>query len=90
MRYVTSNERLAKAEGIEQGMLQGIQQGRQDGRIEGKVQLLLRLLNQRFGSLPEWAEEKIEMASERELEFWTDSVLSAKSIEEVLQSTKRN
>ena len=90
MRYVTSNERLAKAEGIEQGMLQGIQQGKLDGRIEGKVQLLLRLLNQRFGSLPEWAEEKIEMASERELEFWTDSVLSAKSIEEVLQSTKRN
>ncbi len=86
MRYVTSNERLAKAEGIEQGLLQG----RQDGRVEGKAQILIRLLNRRFGPLPDWAERKIEAANEQELEMWTDTLLSATSIEEVLLSSKRN
>ncbi len=90
MRYVTSNERLAKAEGVEEGIRQGIQQGRQDGRVEGKVQILLRLLNQRFGPSPDWVKRKIESASEQELELWTDALLSAESLDEVLISGKEN
>lgn len=94
MRYVTSNERLAKAEGVEEGILQGlrqgIQQGREHGRVEGKAQVLLRLLSQRFGPSPDWLKRKIEAASEQELELWTDALLTARSLDEVLLSGQKN
>lgn len=80
MRYVTSNERLAKAEGIEQGMLQGMQQGMQ----RGQARMLVRQLTRRFGELPAWALARIDAASEADLEIWADAVLSATSIDSVL------
>ncbi len=90
MRYLTSNERLAKAEGVEEGILQGIQRGREHGRIEGKAQTLLRFLSQRFGALPDWVKRKVSAASEQELEVWLDALLSAGSLDEVLLSGQRN
>ncbi len=68
MRYVTTNERMAKAEGIQLG----------------KVQLLERLLTRRFGVLPGWAVEKLTSADELKLEALSDVVLSATSIEDAL------
>jgi hypothetical protein len=67
MPYVTSIERM----GIEKGLRQGA------------VIVLKRLLTRRFGSLPAWAEQRLEQASPQELEGWADRVLEAQQLEDV-------
>lgn len=67
--YVTSIERLA----IEEGM--------QQGRLAGEAHLLARLLARRFGEVPPWALSRLQAASEPELEAWGEALLSASSIE---------
>lgn len=100
MPYVTSIERIATQEGLQKGRLQGMvegmakgmakgmeegmQQGVQQGRVEGKLQTLSRQLARRFGDLPAWAHERVDAASEAELDVWTDAVLSSDSLEAVL------
>ena len=48
MRYVTSIERLAKQEGIEEGL----QEGRQLGVIQGSQDSVIQVLETRFGQVP--------------------------------------
>ena len=69
--YITSFERM------------GIEKGRQEGIQQGEVIMLKRLLTQRFGPLPEWAEQRLEQASPRELEGWAERVLEAQQLEDV-------
>ena len=83
MPYVTSIERM----GIEKGLQQGFQQGRQEGIQQGEATLLRRLLVQRFGSLPSWAEQRLEQASLEELERWAERVLEASTLAEVFGSS---
>lgn len=71
MRYVTSIERLAREEGIEEGVEQG------------KISVLKRQLTRRFGDLPKRILALLEKASPAELEQWLDRVLDAKSLDEV-------
>jgi flagellar biosynthesis/type III secretory pathway protein FliH len=73
MAYVTSWERLAKAEGVEEGIQEGIQKGIQ----KGKAASLRRQLEQRFGELPQWAESRLEGAKAKELDHWSDRILDA-------------
>ncbi len=54
VRYITSIERM----GIAEGMAKGIATGREEGRVEGESRLLRRLLERRFGALPQWATEQ--------------------------------
>lgn len=49
MEYVTSFERLAREEGIEEGMQKGIEEGMQKGIQQG----ILTVLEARFGAVPE-------------------------------------
>ena len=72
MPYVTSAQRIGRAE------------GRQEGRQEGEVLLLRRLLMRRFGALPEWAEQRLAQATVEQVETWGDRVLEAASLTEVL------
>ncbi len=60
------------------------QQGRQEGRQAGEAMVLRRLLTRRFGPLPPWADDRLALAGEAELESWTDRVLEANSLEEVM------
>ncbi|MBT6479029.1 MAG: DUF4351 domain-containing protein [Gammaproteobacteria bacterium] len=57
----------------------GIQQGMQ----QGEGHLLARLIQKRFGDLPEWAEEKITQATIEQLEIWGDNILEANTLDEV-------
>jgi flagellar biosynthesis/type III secretory pathway protein FliH len=70
-----------KQQGIKQGMQQGIQRGKQ----QGKSALLLRLVKNRFGKIPIWAEEKISTATKTELDEWSDNIFIATTIEELFQ-----
>ncbi len=83
MRYVTSVEQIGIEKGILQGMQQGLLQGLTQGRAEGEAYALRRLLQKRFGPLPEDALTRLHTASVDELEHWLDRALDADSLAEV-------
>ena len=73
-----------KEEGLQQGLQQGIQQERQQGRQRFQ-ELLLRLLRQRFGDeVDANVELRVATASVEQIETWTDRVLSAATLAELL------
>jgi len=51
-----------------QSKLNLLRMGIATGRLEGESRLLRRLLEHRFGALPQWATEKFSSASEQTLE----------------------
>ncbi|MCP4345883.1 MAG: hypothetical protein GY795_10205 [Desulfobacterales bacterium] len=51
----------------------------------GETKILLLLMKTRFGSLPQWAEDKVKNADVAAIEDWSIRVLSANSLEEVLK-----
>jgi hypothetical protein len=51
MPYITSVERIGRAEGLQEGLQQGLQQGLQELQ-HGLQQMLLDALDERFGELP--------------------------------------
>jgi hypothetical protein len=71
-------------EGLEQGIQRGIEQGIQRGVERGVRATLIRLLTLRFGPPSELMRDRIDRATSAELESWTDRVLTASSIEEVV------
>ena len=68
----------------QQWLLEGRQEGEQMGRRAGEAALLLRLLERRFGPLPDWAKDRIASADTVSLEEWGFRVLDAGSLEIVL------
>jgi hypothetical protein len=82
MQYVTSVERI----GIRKGLRQGLRQSLRQGLRQGESRLLRRLLIQRFGELPAWAEARLQEAALEQLETWSERVLEAVTLEEVFDS----
>jgi len=70
-------------EGRQKGWMEGRQEGERMGRQKGEAAFLLRLLERRFGELPEWAKTRIEDAETVLLEEWSLRVLDAVSLDEV-------
>ncbi|SHI27307.1 hypothetical protein [Pollutimonas bauzanensis] len=66
--YVTSIERRAEKRGMELGKLMTLQQ----------------LMILKFGPLPSWAKARLEAADEAALSDWTDRILVAGSLEDIL------
>jgi predicted transposase YdaD len=71
-------------QGIEKGIEQGIEKGVERGQLEGERKILKRLLMARFGAIPDWAEQKLAAAPSDTLEIWSERILTATSLEEVL------
>jgi predicted transposase YdaD len=67
-----------------QWLEEGEQKGRLEGRLEGEAALLLRLLERRFGALPDWVRDRIAAADTASLEEWSLRLLDAGSLEDVL------
>ena len=62
-----------------------IKKGIQKGIEMGELKILRRLIKKRFGSVPNWAEERLAKLSAKELEDLSVRVLDAKSIETLLK-----
>ena len=62
----------------------GEARGREAGRTEGGAAVLIELMTDRFGTLPETAVERIESATLDQLRAWTKRVLDAQSVDEAL------
>ena len=67
---------------IEEGMQKGLQEGRRAGRAE----TVLKQLRLKFRRLPAGTAARVREASETELERWTERVLTATSLADVLES----
>jgi hypothetical protein len=81
-------ERVGEQRGEQRGELRGEQRGElrgeQRGKEEGRRALLLALLGQRFGTLPEQARARIQAAGSEELERMGLRVLTARTLADVL------
>ncbi|MBF0262326.1 MAG: DUF4351 domain-containing protein [Magnetococcales bacterium] len=72
-----------RQEGLQIGERKGRQEGLQQGIQEGEANMLLRQLQRRFGSVPDWARERIARADSASLEIWGERVLEPHSLKEV-------
>ncbi|MEJ2619420.1 MAG: Rpn family recombination-promoting nuclease/putative transposase [Candidatus Thiodiazotropha sp.] len=63
------------------------QESRQEGRQEGQTTLLTNMLEQKFGPLPPWAQEKIALANAETIEHWAANLLTAQTLEGVFNPT---
>ena len=73
-----------RKEALKEGRTEGRREGQQEGQVLSLRKVLLQLLTQRFGRLPETARRRVEqIASTKELEKLTRKVLSARSLEEM-------
>ena len=76
--------RIMLSQRIEQWAEGYLAAGRMEGRMEGEIGVLSRLLSRRFGPLPTWAATRLNAATEQALAEWTDAVLDAASLVDVL------
>ena len=68
---------------FKRGLEEGVQQGLQQGLQQGELTLLRRQIEERFGPIPKWAEDRLTAFSAAELEELGVRVLKAKTIEEL-------
>jgi hypothetical protein len=62
-----------------------IKRGIEIGRVEGELKILRRLMETRFGPIPDWAEKQIARYSVEQAESLAVRVLSAESLEDLLK-----
>jgi len=83
MPYITSVERLAKEEGLEEGLEKGREEGLEKGREQGSITLLLRMLTRRCGQLPGDVEQSINQLSLAESQALGDALFDFQTIEDL-------
>jgi hypothetical protein len=63
----------------------GLQQGRVEGQAQGQAKSLIRLLERRFGTLPEHLCARVRDADVQTLDSWLDRVFDAPDLQAVLE-----
>jgi predicted transposase/invertase (TIGR01784 family) len=81
--YVTAAE-ILQAESMARGIARGREEGKAEGRAEGKAEVILRQLRLRFGVVPEAVKQRILTAASDDLDIWADRIITAASVEEVV------
>ncbi len=69
----------------QKGKLEGKKEGKLEGKLEGQAATLKRQLTKRFGPLSQETQNRIANASLEQLETWSDRVLVAPNLDEVLE-----
>lgn len=70
----------------EQLLDQGRAEGEARGRAKGKAKALLKVVQLKFGTVPDDVAQAIRTASEAQLDRWIERVLSAESYDEILRA----
>ncbi len=84
-RFHDDGVEIGVERGIVQGIERGIEQGIEKGRNEGETHLLRILLQQKFGVLSPYMEERLQTATQPELDRLATRILTATTIDEVMQ-----
>ena len=77
-----------RQEGRTEGWEKGLQEGRTEGLQEGEARFLTRLLERRFGPLPDELAARIAAANTSQLERWHEAALDAPTCEAVFHADK--
>ena len=67
-----------------EGEAKGKAEGKVEGKAEGKANTLKRQIKRRFGLLPAWAEQRIDVAPVEQLDAWLDDILDTDSVDSLL------
>ena len=73
--------------GMSEGVEKVFSKGRSEGRSEGMSALLLSLVRERFGPVPEVIAQKVRSATPSDLEAWAMSFVHARSLDDVFGNT---
>ena len=65
---------------------EGKREGLTQGKAEGKAEALLRLLERRFGAVPEVSRARVLAAPVEDLDAWLDAVISASSLDDIFRN----
>ena len=87
IKYVRDLNAMIGA-GWDEGRVAGIEIGRSEGKAEGKAELLERLLTKKFGALSEASRSRLLLATDDELNAWSEALLVATGLEEVFDRTR--
>ena len=60
-----------------------VEQGRQEGRQEAASEIVRRLIEKRFGALPQWAERRLRQCTQAEADDLAMKFVDAKTLEEM-------
>ncbi|MBF0611310.1 MAG: Rpn family recombination-promoting nuclease/putative transposase [Magnetococcales bacterium] len=69
----------------QRGELKGELKGALKGELKGNAEMLLNLLQDRFGSVPDWARSKLFEADLDTLKKWSKRLFGAEKIEQIFQ-----
>jgi hypothetical protein len=83
-RFIRQGMEQGLEQGLEKGLEKGLEQGLERGEQRGEVTMLLRLLHLKFGVVPDSIRSRIEAADPETLLAWSDRVLTAASLAEVV------
>ena len=79
-------ERRGLERGLREGEERGLKRGLREGERRALRSALVAVLEARFGSVPQWARERIDAASAEELDCWVRRAATAESVEAVFES----
>jgi len=74
-----------KQVGLVEGKQVGLVEGKQAGLVEGERLVVIRLLEKRFGKLPESLQIRLEQATLAELEQWSLELLTANCLDDIFK-----
>ncbi|MDR9469088.1 DUF4351 domain-containing protein [Marinospirillum sp.] len=60
---------------------EGRLEGRNEGRNEGQSLALQKLIQLKFGELPEWAQQQIAQADSEQIDHWISTLLEADTLD---------
>jgi hypothetical protein len=83
---VVTTADLLREEGRQKGLEEGRKEGRKEGHEEGQRRMLLKLLDARFGRLPDVTVARVNAAPLADLETWAERVLTAPTLADVLDA----
>lgn len=69
---------------IEPFLEKRFREGQLEGRQEGERAIVRRLIEKRLGSIPDWANAKLNAMPAAELESLSERLLDARTLEELL------
>jgi predicted transposase YdaD len=68
---------------VRQGREEGRVEGREEGRELGHRDVLCKLVEKRFGTLPEWVETRVNSSSDQEINDIIEKTLTASTLEQL-------
>ena len=69
-----------------EGKAEGEAKGKAEGEAKGKADTLLKLLELKFGALPDSTTRNVRGATLEQLDSWIERILQATSLEDVFAS----